>query len=153
VRHEVDHSPPSTAEVKNDWHYTSALPICLYGMNRDKFLSFMIHCHVNRSPPLNHTNALHALTPYFFKIHCSIILPSGLFFTLAFPTKNFYAVQPTHLIFIESITLVYIYSIKLQHTKLVIMQLFHLPIIYPLLSIFSLAPITFGVDRGDNKIL
>jgi hypothetical protein len=28
--HEADHSPPSSAKVKNAWSYTS--PICLYGM-------------------------------------------------------------------------------------------------------------------------
>jgi len=45
---------------------------------------------------------------------------------LTFPTKTFYAVYPIHLI-IESVTLVYIYLVKLQITKLVIMQFFCLP--------------------------
>jgi hypothetical protein len=35
---EVDHSPPSNAEVKNDWRCTSASPICLYAMKRDNFI-------------------------------------------------------------------------------------------------------------------
>jgi hypothetical protein len=30
--HEANHSPPSTAKVKNVWSYTSAPPICLHGM-------------------------------------------------------------------------------------------------------------------------
>jgi len=30
--HEADHSPPSSAEVKNMWSYTSVPPICLLGM-------------------------------------------------------------------------------------------------------------------------
>jgi len=34
---EVNHSPPSSAEVKNEWSYTFAPPVCLYGLNRDKF--------------------------------------------------------------------------------------------------------------------
>jgi len=59
------------------------------------------------------------------KIHCSIILLSSLFFPLTFPTKTSYAVYPIQLI-IESVTLVYVYSVKLQITKLV-MQLFHHP--------------------------
>jgi len=29
---EADHSPPSTAEVKNAWSYISAPPIHLYGV-------------------------------------------------------------------------------------------------------------------------
>jgi hypothetical protein len=35
--HEVDHSPPSNAEVKNEWSFTSALPIYLYDVDRDSF--------------------------------------------------------------------------------------------------------------------
>jgi hypothetical protein len=31
-RRESDHSPPSSAEVKNAWKYTSALPIRLHGV-------------------------------------------------------------------------------------------------------------------------
>lgn len=34
-QHEGDHSPPSSAMVKNEWSYTSASPICLHGMDRD----------------------------------------------------------------------------------------------------------------------
>jgi len=30
--HEVDHSPPSSAEVKNVWNYTSTPPVHLHGM-------------------------------------------------------------------------------------------------------------------------
>jgi hypothetical protein len=29
---EADHSPPSSAEVKNAWRYTSAPPVCLHGV-------------------------------------------------------------------------------------------------------------------------
>ena len=29
---EVNHFPPSSAEVKNDWNFTSILPVCLHGM-------------------------------------------------------------------------------------------------------------------------
>jgi len=28
---EADHSPPSSAEVKSAWSYTSTSPICLHG--------------------------------------------------------------------------------------------------------------------------
>jgi len=31
-----DHSPPSSAKVKNKWSYTTN-PICLHGMHRDNF--------------------------------------------------------------------------------------------------------------------
>jgi len=30
--HEADHSPPSSAKVKNVWSYTSIPPICLHSM-------------------------------------------------------------------------------------------------------------------------
>ena len=34
---EVDHSPPSSVEVKNEWSYTSVPSIYLYGLDRDTF--------------------------------------------------------------------------------------------------------------------
>jgi hypothetical protein len=36
---EADHSPPSSAEVKNAWSYTSALPIRLHGVELFIFTS------------------------------------------------------------------------------------------------------------------
>ena len=35
--HKVHHSPPSSAEDKNEWSYTSTPPVCLPGMDRDSF--------------------------------------------------------------------------------------------------------------------
>ena len=37
LRHEADHSPPPTTEVKNGWSYTSTPPVCLDGVDRDNF--------------------------------------------------------------------------------------------------------------------
>jgi len=34
---ETDRSPPASVKVKNEWSYTSAPPIHLYGMGRDNF--------------------------------------------------------------------------------------------------------------------
>jgi hypothetical protein len=34
---EINHLPPFSAEVKNEWSYTSAPLVCLYGLDRDKF--------------------------------------------------------------------------------------------------------------------
>jgi hypothetical protein len=34
---EVDHSPPSSAKVKNEWSCTTAPPVCLLGVGRDKY--------------------------------------------------------------------------------------------------------------------
>ena len=34
---DVEHSPLSSAEVKNEWSYTSAPPICLNGSDKDSF--------------------------------------------------------------------------------------------------------------------
>jgi hypothetical protein len=34
---DVRHLLPSTAEVKNEWSYTSATPVCLHGVNTNSF--------------------------------------------------------------------------------------------------------------------
>ena len=40
---DVDQSHPSSAETKNEWSYTSTLPICLHDVGRGKFtLTFNI---------------------------------------------------------------------------------------------------------------
>jgi len=36
-RHEADHSPPSTDEIKNEWSYTSASPTHPHGTNSNTF--------------------------------------------------------------------------------------------------------------------
>jgi hypothetical protein len=36
--HEVNYSPTSSARVKNEWSYTSALPVCLLGVNRENYV-------------------------------------------------------------------------------------------------------------------
>jgi len=33
--HEVDHSPPSSSKVNNEWSYTFTLPLCFHGMERE----------------------------------------------------------------------------------------------------------------------
>ena len=38
-RREVDHQPPSSAAVQNEWSYNYAPPIHLHGVDRDKFTS------------------------------------------------------------------------------------------------------------------
>jgi len=37
VGREVNHSPPSSAEVENEWIYTSVPPVCLHVVDRDSF--------------------------------------------------------------------------------------------------------------------
>jgi hypothetical protein len=37
--HEVNHSPPFSAEVKNEWNYTTATLICLLRVNMESFTS------------------------------------------------------------------------------------------------------------------
>ena len=44
---EMNHSPTSSAEGKNGWSYTSAPPVCLYGVDWEKFtftLSLVFVC-------------------------------------------------------------------------------------------------------------
>lgn len=40
-----DHSPPSSAQVKNGWSYTSVTLICPHGVDRDK-ITFNIKMHL-----------------------------------------------------------------------------------------------------------
>jgi hypothetical protein len=45
LRHEADHSTPSTAYVKNDWSCTFTFPVCLTGEHGDfTFLYFTVQC-------------------------------------------------------------------------------------------------------------
>jgi len=39
---DVDLLPVSSAKVKNEWSYTSAPPMCLHGLDRDKYTNFCI---------------------------------------------------------------------------------------------------------------
>jgi hypothetical protein len=39
---EVNQSPPSISEVKNEWRYTSTPPICLYGVNKKLYLDIAV---------------------------------------------------------------------------------------------------------------
>ena len=41
--HEVNHSPPPSAEVKNEWRYASTPPVGLHGMNRNNFTFTFIY--------------------------------------------------------------------------------------------------------------
>jgi len=40
---DADHSPPSTADVKNEWNYISTPPSCLHIGHRDNFTLCMYH--------------------------------------------------------------------------------------------------------------
>jgi len=42
---EVEHSPPSSAEVMNKWSCTSAVPIRLRGLDRDNFMKLNVALH------------------------------------------------------------------------------------------------------------
>jgi len=44
--YEVDHFPPSSAEVTNEWNYASALFACLHGVVRDNF-TFTLYYNYN----------------------------------------------------------------------------------------------------------
>jgi len=45
---DVDHSPPSGAEAKNEWSYTSTPRICHHGMDRDNFTSVFTNTNTNQ---------------------------------------------------------------------------------------------------------
>jgi hypothetical protein len=44
---EVGHSPPPSAEVKNEWSYGSTLPIRLHGVGRDYFTFYILPSSVS----------------------------------------------------------------------------------------------------------
>jgi hypothetical protein len=46
-RLQTDHSPPSKAQVKNEWSYTSAPPICLNYLDREEFISYSVAIEMN----------------------------------------------------------------------------------------------------------
>ena len=41
--HDVNHSSPSSADVKNEWSYTFAPPLYLHGMDRDFTFDLMFY--------------------------------------------------------------------------------------------------------------
>jgi len=51
LRHDVDHSSPCRASVKNEWRYTYASLLCLHGMDRDifNFHSYIVQFDVIQS--------------------------------------------------------------------------------------------------------
>jgi len=42
--HEVDHSTPSTAKVKNEWNFTSSPPLRLHVVDRNNFTFSLLPC-------------------------------------------------------------------------------------------------------------
>jgi len=38
--HEADHSPVRSAEVKNEWSYTSILPYAYHGVQKENFIFY-----------------------------------------------------------------------------------------------------------------
>jgi len=45
MEREVNHSPPSNAEVKNEWDCTSASPICRHDVDREDFTFTCLPCY------------------------------------------------------------------------------------------------------------
>ena len=51
--HNVDHSPLSSVEVKNDWSFTSTTPVCLLSMDDDNCMFNVTNTvHQQREPCL-----------------------------------------------------------------------------------------------------
>jgi hypothetical protein len=60
-RHNVDHSPLSSADVWNEWSYTSTPSICLHVMDRDNFYPFLTLMYLTVKQRILHMIWLHAL--------------------------------------------------------------------------------------------
>ena len=57
---DADHSAPSSADVKNEWSYTSSPPICLHGVDRDNFYQrSSTNLFRSRYMSLWHSHAMH----------------------------------------------------------------------------------------------
>jgi len=58
-RSEVNHSPRSSAEVKDKWSYTSTPPICLHGLDREHFTFYLtLYLDGNRGSELQNQHLL-----------------------------------------------------------------------------------------------
>ena len=55
--YEVDQSPPTSVEVKNEWSYTVTPPTCLHGVDMGNFTLFQLY-------PLRHSLLSHACISY-----------------------------------------------------------------------------------------
>jgi hypothetical protein len=42
----ADSSPPSIAEIKNEWRYTSASPVWLPGIDKDSFTFLPLYLYI-----------------------------------------------------------------------------------------------------------
>ena len=42
--HKVNHPPPSSGEVQNEWSHNSTHAVCLSGVDKDKFTLCTFHC-------------------------------------------------------------------------------------------------------------
>jgi hypothetical protein len=62
-QHEADHSPPSSAEIKNEWRYTSTPPVYLHDVDRNTF-TFTLS-------PLQTIIYKHIPTQHVFNFVCS----------------------------------------------------------------------------------
>ena len=77
---EVDHSPPSSAEVKSEWSYTSLVPparACVLGVGRDSFTVFKFLTTVQQDATYSvYSISVVLATAYF--IHCSCPIPEAV---------------------------------------------------------------------------
>jgi hypothetical protein len=80
--HNVNHLTPSSVKVKNEWSYTSAYPVCLYGMGRD---NFTFNC-VSQSKSVTWCGPVSTLCQYVFQLHLN--LAASILWTL----EHFYEV-------------------------------------------------------------
>ena len=66
-RRDGDHLPASSADVKNKWSYTSTLPICHHGVDKENF--YIITAHSNTKPQapdnrkMSHVKSVYVFPP------------------------------------------------------------------------------------------
>jgi hypothetical protein len=58
LEHAVNHSPPSTARIKNEWSHFSVPPVYLHGMRRKTLLFYCLICTYFYFRAMNYLQAL-----------------------------------------------------------------------------------------------
>jgi hypothetical protein len=69
---EVNHLPPPSAEVKNEWSYTSAPPIRIHGTDRDKYYKLIITNSVSIINTRQHKKMWGDLEMFFTDCNCPV---------------------------------------------------------------------------------
>jgi hypothetical protein len=93
---EVNHSPASSAKIKNEWSYTSAIPICHHGMDRENFIFY----HLIQLE-FNHPNVIWTV-PILKLLLCHFYIPLFLYLLNPhIPISSLFQTSSVYIIFLS----------------------------------------------------